>query len=407
MIAHAALDAADPRTLLARALTGAAGAALGRFHAFFVCAVGKGAEGMLAAFQRAAGDTVRDVVRATGPHPTPTEDSCRTARQALDLAAKVNEGSCLALLISGGASAMMALPADGVSLDDKILSVKSMLARGMPIDEMNAVRKHLSAVKGGQLAARARACVTLAISDVIGPAEDDLSVIGSGPGVPDPSTFGDAVRALGAREVWDALPERVRHRLSRGARGEAAETPKPGDERLARASAFVIGGRRDAMEGARAAAERLGYRGIVIEEPTLGEARTAGSGVVARARHLAGDASRACVISSGETTVRVRGKGRGGRNQELALAAAPALAAGARPIALVSLGTDGVDGPTDAAGAFVDGTSLRRAIELGLPPIDVVLRDNDSYPFIDRLGDLIRTGPTGTNVGDLQIVLVG
>jgi glycerate-2-kinase len=370
-----------------------------------VCAVGKAAAGMLSSFEESALAPIRGSICATSPHPTPTGESCRTARLALDLATRTDSASCLVLLISGGASAMIALPAEGITLDDKIAAVKVMLTRGMPIEEMNAVRKHLSAIKGGQLATHAHSCCTLAISDVIGTAEDDLSVIGSGPGVADPSTFGDAVRALRARDAWSDLPGGVRARLSGGEAGEIAETPKPGDPRFAHASGFVIGGRRDAMQAARVAAERLGYRVVLIDEPTLGEARAAGPMIVARARERAGSPDRTCVISSGETTVHVRGQGRGGRNQELALAALASLASSRSPMTLVSLGTDGVDGPTDAAGAVADERSLSRATALGLPAVDAVLAANDAYTFFDRLDDLVRTGPTGTNVGDLQIVL--
>jgi hydroxypyruvate reductase len=281
---------------------------------------------------------------------------------------------------------MLALPANGVSLDDKIAAVKLMLARGMPIEEMNAVRKHLSAVKGGWLAARARSCCTLAISDVIGPAEDDLSVIGSGPGVADASSFADAVRALRARGLWDAIPASVREHLALGVEGKRPETPKPGDRRLAHARGFVIGSRRDAMNGARAAATRLGYRAVAFAEPTLGEAKLAGPSVVRRARRIFEEGDRLCVISSGETTVHVTGPGRGGRNQELALAALPALAEEGRSAVLISIGSDGVDGPTDGAGAIADERSLSRASALGLPRVDDVLR--------------------GTNVGDLQVILV-
>jgi hydroxypyruvate reductase len=228
--------------------------------------------------------------------------------------------------------------------------------------------------------------------------------------VPDASTFGDAVRALHVHGLWEEVPSAVRARLSRGERGGIAETPKPGDARMGAARSFVIGSRRQAMEGARAAADRLGYRVIVIEEPVLGEARAAGPAVVARAMTAGGpdlEARRICVISSGETTVRVRGGGRGGRNQELALAALPALAESRRPVVLVSLGTDGVDGPTDAAGAIAASDSLARAAALGAPTVEAALEANDSYNYFDRLRDLVRTGPTGTNVGDLQIVCRG
>lgn len=358
------------------------------------------------AFADWAGGRLRDGVIATGPHPMPTWESVRTASRALQLAASLEDGSALVILLSGGASAMMALPAAGLSLDEKIAAAQLMLARGLPIEEMNAVRKHLSAVKGGWLAARAGACCTLAMSDVIGVREDDVSVIGSGPGAPDPSTFAGAAHVLRSRGLWDRVPAGVRERLARGERGEEEETPKPGDPRLARASAFVIGSRRDAMEAARRAAEQHGYRTMVIPAPTLGEARVAGAEIVARALDHAVGGDPACVISSGETTVHVRGSGRGGRNQELALAAVPALARAPRRALLVSIGTDGVDGPTDAAGALADSGSQARAIAAGLPPVDAALDANDAYGYFDRLGDLVRTGPTGTNVGDLQVVLL-
>ena len=363
---------------------------------------------MADAFRHWAGARLQESVFADGPHPVPDARSERTALTALNLAGRAaSDDECLVILLSGGASAMMALAAPGLTLDDKIATVRAMLSRGFEIRAMNAVRKHLSGVKGGWLAARTRHCRTLAISDVIGPAEDDPSVIGSGPGVADASTYADAIAAVRAGGVWQDLPPSVREHLARGRRGDVPETPKPGDPRLAGAQAFVIGSRRDAMEGARAAAERLGYQSRVIDEPTLGAARAAGPAVVARAVATVGTREvRACVISSGETTVDVRGGGRGGRNQELALAALPALDAVRRPVVLASFGTDGVDGPTDAAGAIADDGSLRRARELGLAAPDAVLDANDSYPFFDRLGDLIRTGPTGTNVGDLQIVLL-
>lgn len=361
---------------------------------------------MLAGFGAVGIAPIRDRLFAVGPHPTPTEESCRTATRALELAAQVHEGACLVLLISGGASAMLALPATGISLDAKIQAVKLMLSHGLPIEEMNAVRKHLSAVKGGWLAAGAGASCTLAISDVIGRAEDDLSVIGSGPGVPDSSTYQDAVRALRDHAIWEEVPGGVREHLSRGLAGKIPETPKAGDQRLANATGFVIGSRRDAMRGAHETALRLGYSVVVIDEPTLGEARLAGPAIVARARGMSREGERVCVISTGETTVHVTGKGRGGRNQELALAAVPALASVQPGVVLVSIGTDGVDGPTDAAGAVADERSLSRATARGLPHIEKVLRENDAYAFFGALDDLIRTGPTGTNVGDLQIVLM-
>jgi hydroxypyruvate reductase len=300
---------------------------------------------------------------------------------------------------------MMAAPAAGVSLADKQQTTARLLRAGADIQALNTVRKHLSAIKGGWLAAAARGLTrTLAVSDVVG---DDLSVIASGPTVPDASTFAEALDVLRRFGGPEGYPSSVVARLAAGTRGEVAETPKPGDERLSRASASVIGSRRNAMDGAAAEAQSRGYTILRIDEPVVGEARTAALShlrtVRARAR---GIARPACIVSSGETTVRVAGHGTGGRNQEFALAAADALASVGAPAALGSAGTDGIDGPTDAAGAIADTTTLDRARAAGLRDPVHYLDDNDAYAFFAALGDLILTGPTGTNVGDLQVILV-
>jgi hydroxypyruvate reductase len=301
---------------------------------------------------------------------------------------------------------MMAMPADGVTLDDKIETGRLLLASGVAIEGINCVRKHLSAVKGGWLAARSSVVCTLAISDVTGRCEADPAVIGSGPGVPDRTTFHDAIAVLQQHGIWEQVPGRVRDRLDRGRRELVEETPKPGDVRLARSVAHVIGGRHDAMAAARQRAEALGYAATVVDDAVQGEAAAAGAPLVRRAAAFTRHERRACVISSGETTVHVRGTGRGGRNQELALAAMDALARLARPAALASVGTDGVDGPTDAAGALVDSSSAARAASAGID-VAAALAENDSFTALDRIGDLLRLGPTGTNVGDLQVLLVG
>jgi glycerate 2-kinase len=404
-IVQAALAGVDPSALVTRALSGDAGRHLGSFPQYVACAAGKACAGMVDAFRAWAGSRLQEVVVSRGGHPAPDERSAAAAREAMRLAGRTDRRTSLVLLISGGASSMLAAPADGVTLADKGDVSRALLAGGVPIDEMNGVRKHLSAVKGGWLAARAAACCTLAISDVVGSSEDDPSVIGSGPGVADPTTFADAREAVRRRGLWDAIPARARDRLERGARGEVEETPKPGDPRLARASAFVVGGRRDAMAAARQAAEALGYTVIVLDEPVVGEARDAGGALVTRGAAMIAPAGRVCILSSGETTVTVRGSGRGGRNQELALAAVPALAGVGFPMVLASVGTDGVDGPTDAAGAIADPSTATRAAALSLPPVAAALFANDSGPYFEALGDLVRTGPTGTNVGDLQVLL--
>jgi glycerate 2-kinase len=342
-------------------------------------------------------------------HPAPNAASVAAGRRALALAVESRasaggaaaERGLLVVLLSGGASAMLAVPAEGVTLADKMAAARTLMNAGMSIDRLNTVRKHLSDVKGGQLAGAAARTVTLAISDVHAPVSDDPAVIGSGPTVADPTTFAEALAVVrGARGV----PPRVVARLERGARGELPETIKPGDARLVETVYRVIANRETSLDGARQAAERLGYRVRMIDAPTAGESREAAHAFVTRARELVGDGGPLCVLAGGETTVTVRGDGLGGRNQELALAAVPLLAAFDRPAVLASLGTDGVDGPTDAAGAIVDSTTLARARAAGLD-WESTLAANDAYHFFEPLGDLIVWGPTGTNVGDVQMLL--
>jgi len=337
-------------------------------HRFNVIAAGKAGQRMADAFMERHGARTRALVVARGGHPLPDAESFASGARALALADENRaRGETLVVLLSGGASAMLAAPADGVTLDQKIAVTRDLLRSGRPIAEMNAVRKRLSAIKGGKLAARAGRSITFAISDVHAPIEDDPSVIGSGPtvvGPPDPS--------IDARFI-------------------------------------LAGSRRDAMQGAREAAERLGYTVQVIEPPVLGEAQKAAQ------RFISSDAVASafrrktpfCLIASGETTVTLPpdgAHGRGGRNQEFALALAmqPGLP---DEYAFASVGTDGIDGPTDAAGAVVDASTLLRAREKGLDAAAAV-QAHDSYAFFEALGDLVITGPTGTNVGDLQILVI-
>ena len=355
-----------------------------------------------------AGEWPASITTVRAGHPIPTEASETAGRAALDLASQAAPDESLLVLLSGGASALLAAPADGVALADKQAATKLLLEAGASIDELNAVRKHLSAVKGGGLAAAARCeVVTFALSDVVGPVPDDPGVIGSGPTAPDASTWEDALAVVTRRGVLARLPQAVRQRLEAGARGDVPETPKPGDPRLARASWHLIGSRADAMDAARNAAIDRGFSTITIEAAIVGEARDAGPAFVARALDVSRRLPRpVCVIGAGETTVRVVGRGKGGRNQELALAVTDALDALREPVAFLSVGTDGIDGPTDAAGGLVDGTTLARARDLGVD-LDASLADNDAYHALDRLGDLVRTGPTDTNVGDLQVLVIG
>jgi hydroxypyruvate reductase len=338
-------------------------------------------------------------------HPFPDGGSVAGARRALEVATATGERELLLVLISGGGSSLMALPAPDIPLDAKQGTARILMEQGADIYELNTVRKHLSAIKGGQLALAARATVlTLALSDVVG---DDLSVIASGPTVPDDSTFAAALDVLRRRGGIARYPPAVVNRLERGTAGDVPETPSSGDPRLARADARVIGPQRGAIDGARRAAESLGYHVYVVAEPVTGEARDAARHHVARTTAAISSMPRpVCVIASGETTVTVTGKGKGGRNQEFSLAMAQSLSMLGPRVAAASIGTDGIDGPTDAAGAIVDPTTFERAAAAGLAAPEDYLTDNNTYEFFNRIGDLIRTGPTSTNVGDLQVILV-
>lgn len=362
---------------------------------------------MLHAFQSRV-PIVRSVL-ATGSHPLPDGESVRAGQEALALAREAREEDGeLVVLLSGGASAMLAAPAEGVSLELKRDVTSRLLRAGAPIHDLNAVRKHLSAVKGGRLAMHTR-CTTFAISDV---SDDDVAAIGSGPGAGDPSTMADALLVLERTGLSRELPEAV------AAITRAGETPKPGDPALAHARVVVIGSRRTAMDAVATEAIARGHATIVLDEPITGDAATAGADFARRAMAAAARiGGSAVVIASGETTVRVRGRGTGGRNQEFALGAAmeigvaqPGVAQAFRPaslaLAIAAVGTDGIDGNSPAAGAIVDETTMTRAREAGLDA-RAALAANDTNPFFERLGDAIVTGPTGTNVGDVFLARVG
>ena len=342
-----------------------------------------------------------------GGHPLPNRASFEAGHEALRCAAEMSPLGCLVVLLSGGASALLAVPLEGVTLSQKVEATRVLLAAGVPIHELNCVRKHLSAIKGGRLArAGAGRVLTLAISDVVGPVEDDTAVIGSGPTVVDPTTFADAAEIVGRPNIRALMPQEVIDILDRGREGHLPETPKASIAPLSDTMYRVVGSRRQAMAGALASARRLGYAVTMFESPVIGEARVAGADHPRRAAEAIRDLTGpVCVVSSGETTVTVSGRGRGGRNQELALAAASEMGRLGTAAVLASVGTDGVDGPTDAAGALVDSTTLVRAASLALASSGSYLAENDAHAYFDRLGDLIRTGPTGTNVGDLQVVV--
>lgn len=337
-------------------------------------------------------------------HPFPNGGSVEAGERALALARGAPRDARIVVLLSGGASAMLCAPAEGLTIDDKIAASKTLMEAGVAIDALNCVRKHLSAIKGGRLAAAGPETVTLALSDVNAPIQDDPSVIGSGPTVPDPTTYADAERIV--RESGARVPPPVVRHLERGVRGELLESIKPGDPRLGRSRYEVIGNRHAALEGAMRVAQARGYAVVTLPAATHGEARDAAHAFLSEARWLAAGASRPlCVLAAGETTVKVRGDGLGGRNQEFVLAAVPGIAAVGRAAAFGSAGTDGIDGPTDAAGAIVDSSTLERASRAGVE-WRAALDRNDAYRFFEPLGDLIRWGPTGTNVGDVHVLLI-
>jgi len=345
----------------------------------------------------------RCAVREAG-HPVPDARSGAAGREALALAAGTRGDEILVVLLSGGASALLSAPPDGVSQEDLARTNVALLASGAGIEELNAVRKHLSVVSGGRLAAASGAgrVLVLAISDVIG---DALDVIGSGPCAADPSRFADALAVLRRRglDAPDALPAGVRAHLVAGAEGRLDETPKSGDPRLARVRSAVLASNADALAAARAAAQARGVEARIVTRALAGEARSAGRRLIALGRALRPAPVSRLLLAGGETTVTVRGRGRGGRCQELALAAALALA-GDSALALLAAGTDGSDGPTDAAGAYADGGSVGRGAAAGIDAAAALAR-NDAHAFFAAEGGQLRTGPTGTNVMDLVLVL--
>lgn len=344
-------------------------------------------------------------IREAG-HPLPDEAGRAGAAAVFDLARQAGAEDLVLCLISGGGSALLPLPVEGIDLKDKQTATGLLLASGATIHMVNTIRKHLSRIKGGGLARAAAPArvVALILSDVVG---DDLDVIASGPTVADPTTFGDGLRIMRRCGLLEKVPPAVRRHFERGAAGEAAETPKPGDPLFEKVRNLLVGGNRDALLAAAEKARALGYNTVVLSSMLEGEAREAGrfiSRIAAEARRSGNPAPLpACILCGGETTVTVRGGGRGGRNTELALAAALDIA-GEDGILVLSAGTDGSDGPTDAAGAFADWKTLACAQAAGLDAARF-LEQNDSYRFFDRLGDLFKTGPTRTNVMDLQIVL--
>jgi glycerate 2-kinase len=418
----AALAALEPRRLVRRALGGRARRALPLERGVVVVGAGKGAAGLAAAVEAQLGAAVaggvvivppgyeRRLARvelAVGDHPLPDRRSAAAARRLLAALARAPEAAVVVVL-TGGASSLLVAPAPGLTLADKRRTHALLLASGADIGETNAVRKHLSAVKGGRLAERlaGRPALALVVSDVPG---DELAVVGSGPTVGDPTTYAAALAVLATRGLLHRVPARVRRHLGRGAAGALPETPKPGGRALRRVRTLLLAGNATARAGVSAAARRRGYPVVAhLRRPVTGDVRDAArllaARILRRRAALAGPLP-AALVAGGETTVAVGpAPGRGGRNQELALEVARALA-GRPGWALLCASTDGIDGPTDAAGAFADGATVARARRAGLS-IEGALARHDAYPLLRALGDLYRPGPTGTNVADLALALV-
>ena len=384
-----------------------------------VVGAGKGAAGLAAALERRLGAALRGglvvvpaggarplarIALAAGGHPEPDRRSAAATRRLLAALARDPDAAVLVVL-TGGASSLLAAPVRGLTVADERRVTALLLASGATIGEINAVRKHLSAVKGGRLAERLRGrpAAALVLSDVPG---DDLSVIASGPTVADPTTFADARAVLARHDLAARVPRAVRDLLARGARGRARETPKPGAAAIRACPTLLLGGNDTAAAGAAAAARRLGLAVRRLRRPLVGPTGDAARAFARRLADARDAATRRPVvlIAGGETTVRLGPRpGRGGRNQEFALEVARALA-GVPGWALLSAGTDGIDGPTDAAGAWADGRTAARAAR-ARRPLERALARHDAYPLLRALGDLLVTGPTGTNVADLKLAL--
>ena len=341
-------------------------------------------------------------------HPVPDQAALDATRELAALLASATSHDLIIVVLSGGGSALMTRPADDLSLADIQVTTQLLLRAGATIHQINSIRKHVDDIKGGGLVrlANGATIITLVLSDVIG---DDLSVIASGPTVPDPSTFADAWRVIEDFELIDQLPASIRQRLLAGKLAEIADTPKPGDALFERVQTVIIGNTARAALAAEAAAKHLKFNTLLLSTSVQGEAREVAKVAAAIAqeiyRYNRPVAKPACVIWGGETTVTLKGSGLGGRNQELALAAALAID-GLPDTLIAALGTDGTDGPTDAAGAIVTGGTVGRGRSIGLEAA-AYLAANDSYHFFQPLGDLIITGPTGTNVNDLLFILIG
>jgi glycerate 2-kinase len=395
---------------------------LRKFTHIYVVGGGKASGSMAAALEKILGNRITcglvnvpkkdlsktDSIRLqAASHPIPDESGVEGTRRMLEIAEQAEEDDLIICLISGGGSSLMPMPRGGISITDKKTLTDALLKSGANINEINTVRKHISDFKGGWLAKKAypATILNLVLSDVVG---DPLDFIASGPTVPDSTTFRDAVDVLKKYRLWDSIPPRIRQVLTDGERGAIPETPKADDKAFKKTFNLIVGNNRSASLTACEFLRKAGLNTLLLTATLEGEAKQVGTVLATMAREVVASANPvtrpAAMIAGGETTVTVTGKGLGGRNQEIPLAASLKLA-GSNGVVIASLSTDGVDGPTDAAGAIADGKTLTRVAHAGLRP-EQFLAENDSYHFFEKLEDLIFTGPTGTNVNDVSVVIV-
>ena len=430
-VVQAALQAVSPEVCLHHAVVlkgeqlvvNGRGINLSRVQRVIVVGMGKASARMAAALEGVLGDriatglviTADDYSVATktvevveAGHPIPDERGLTAAKRIATLVDSAGEEDLIIVLISGGGSALFSLPSAGIGLTDLMRTNQLLLRSGAKIQEFNTVRKHLSQVKGGQLARRASPAqvLSLVLSDVPG---DPLDAIASGPTTPDRSTYEEARQILRHYGLWAKVPSPVQSHIEDGLCGNVPETPKPGDPLFQRVLNVIVGSGTLAAKAAQAEGKRLSYHTLLLTTSLEGEAREVGTNLASLAREVARYGqpiqTPALIIAAGETTVTVRGSGKGGRNQELALSAALGID-GLANVAIASLGTDGRDGPTDAAGGMVDGETVTRMRAQGIDP-ERALANNDAHTALLGSGDLITTGPTGTNVADLCFVMVG
>ena len=395
---------------------------LSRIERVFIIGAGKASAPMAAALERLLGSAVKrglvnvkyghtedldNILLVEAGHPVPDANGVKGTQAILDICRHARAQDLIIGVISGGGSALLPLPATPLTLQDKQFTSQVLLDCGATIHEINAIRKHISAVKGGRLAQAAYPCpmINLILSDVVG---DDLDVIASGPSVPDSTTFNDCRRIIDKYNLKDKLPAPVLDRIRNGVRGIIDETPKDGTPFFKNTANVIVGSNFEAVMAAKTKAGLMGYTPLILSSLMVGETREIALAhtAVAKEIHRSGHPvpAPACIISGGETTVTIKGSGLGGRNQEFALTAVKEIDALANTV-ILSAGTDGNDGPTDAAGAIVDHQTAQRARDLEMDP-DAYLANNDAYHFFEPLSDLFITGPTNTNVMDLRIMLV-